>query len=115
MNFLVAFLSKFPIFLLLILSALSVTIGDAFAKYWSLHTKNIFYVLAILGYLGSSIFYIPTLLKEGLVITSVTWSIMSTAGFLIVGLLIFKEALTTIQIVGVLFGVVSLVMLSFGK
>ncbi len=113
MNFLVKILQGWPVILLLILSAISVTAGDFFAKYWSTNQKTIFYILAILGYAGSSIFYIPTLLKEGLVVTSVIWSILSIIGFLIIGLVIFKETLSMVQIIGVTLGVASLILLSF--
>lgn len=107
--------SKIPIILLLVLSALSVTTGDFFAKYWSTNGKNVFYLLAILGYIGSSIFYIPTLTKEGLVVTSVIWGVLSMVGLLIVGLFIFKENLTTLEMWGAGLGVASLIVFSFSK
>ena len=115
MNFIIALLSKFPVPLLLIMSAASVVAGDFFAKYWSLHTRSIFFVLAVIGYLGSSFFYIPTLLKEGLVVTSVIWSVLSIVGFLLVGLIVFKETLNPLQSVGVGLGVLSLIILSLAK
>lgn len=105
-------MQKIPVFILLLLSGLSVVTGDYFAKYWSINQKTIFYILAILGYLGSSIFYIPTLLREGLVVTSVIWSLISIIGFLFVGLVIFKEVLTIWQIIGVSVGIIALVILS---
>ena len=113
MNFLVTALQKLPVVVLLVLSALSVTTGDFFAKYWSLHTKNVFYVFAIAGYIGSAIFYIPSLLKKGLVVTSILWSVLSIIGFLAVGLLIFKETLSLRETMGVIFGIISLIILSF--
>ena len=107
------YMQKIPVIVLLLISATGVILGDFFAKYWSLHQRTIFYVIAIVGYLCSSVFYIPTLLRQGLVVTSIIWSLISIIGFLFVGLVIFKETLTTLQMVGVGFGVVSLVILAF--
>ena len=108
----ISLLAKLPIALLLLLSATSVVLGDYFAKSWSLNQKTVFLVLAFLGYLGSSFFYIPTLLQKGLVITSLIWSLLSILGFLFVGLVLFKETLSTLQIVGVCLGVTALIVLS---
>ena len=113
MNFLVIYLQKLPPLLLVSIAALSVIIGDLFAKYWSLNTKNIFYVLAVLFYIGSAIFYIPSLLTKGLVITSVLWTLISTVGLLLVGIFIFKEHISSLEVVGLFFGIISLMILSF--
>lgn len=114
MNFLVNFLQKLPPLLLVTLAAMSVVMGDLFAKYWSLAPKNIFYILAILFYIGSAIFYIPSLLSKGLVITSILWTLISTIGLILVGVVIFKETLSFIQVIGLIFGIISLLILSIG-
>jgi len=101
-----------PVALMLVLSATSVVLGDLFAKVWSINQRGLFFGIAIVGYFLSGLFYIPTLLKKGLVITSVMWSLLSIVGFLLIGLLLFKESLTPLQIVGVLLGIVALIFLS---
>lgn len=105
-------LAKIPWPILLILSSTGVALGDFYGKYWSINQKGGFYALAMFGYFLSGFFYLPTLLGKGLVITSLIWSILSIIFFLFIGLVIFKETLTTIQIVGVFLGVVSLIVLS---
>ncbi len=105
-------LSKIPWQILLVLSAAGVALGDYYGKYWSLNQKSSFYAVAVFGYFLSGFFYLPTLLKKGLVLTSLIWSILSITFFLFIGLVIFKETLTTTQIVGVVFGVIALVILS---
>lgn len=105
-------MGKVPVLVLLSLSGLGVISGDVFAKYWSLHQRWPFFAAAIFGYFVSSFFYIPTLLREGLVITSIIWSLISLIGFLFIGLVIFKESLTLHQGIGVAFGLVSLVILA---
>lgn len=107
--------SKLPVAVLLLMSAASVVTGDYFAKLWSTNQRPLFLVVALLGYFGSGFFYTPTLLREGLVVTSVLWSVLSIVGFLIIGLVIFKESLTTIESIGVASGVVSLLILAFAS
>ncbi len=103
---------KIPIPVLLLLSGTGVILGDTFAKYWSLDPRWSIFVAAMIGYLASGFFYIPSLLREGLVITSVIWSLISIIGFLFVGLVVFKEHLTLVQWIGVMFGVVSMLVLA---
>lgn len=98
--------------MLLGLSAAGVIAGDYFAKFWSTNQKGIFVLLAVLGYAASSLFYIPTLLREGLVITSLIWSILAIIGFLVIGLFVFNETLSTVQWIGVGLGIGSLIILA---
>jgi multidrug transporter EmrE-like cation transporter len=104
-------MGKIPVIILLILSSISVTTGDFFAKYWSLKSRPIFYVLAIIGYIGSAVFYIPTVKRQGLVVTSLVWALLSTLGLLAIGLLYFKETLTPLQKVGVVLATIALLIL----
>ena len=103
---------KLTVQTLLLFSASAVVAGDYFAKLWSTNQRTVFLLAAFLGYFLSSVFYIPTLLREGLVVTSVIWSLLSIIGFLFVGLVIFREQLTTLQIIGVIFGIIALAILS---
>lgn len=103
---------KIPIWALLALSGTGVVLGDTMAKVWSLNPRWSIFVVAMLGYFVSGFFYIPSLLREGLVITSVIWSLISIIGFLFVGLVFFKEHLTLIQWIAVALGVVSLLILA---
>jgi len=105
-------LARFPVLVLLIISAAGVVSGDLFAKTWSTNQKPIFFALAILGYAVSALFYVPTLLRDSLIITSIIWSLLSIIGFLIIGLVIFHETLTPTQTVGVVIGVIALLVLA---
>lgn len=112
MNLYLSFTSKLPILVLLLLSAASVVAGDYFAKRWSLDRGSMLYLLAVLGYFGSSFFYLPTLLRGGLVVTSIIWSVLSIAGFLLIGFFVFHEKVNALQIAGIVLGIVSVVLLS---
>jgi multidrug transporter EmrE-like cation transporter len=106
-------MTKIPAAILLMLSATSVVSGDYFAKLWSVNRSGTILALALVAYACSGIFYTPTLVRNGLVVTSLIWSLVSTVGFLVIGFAIFKENLTLAQGIGVAFGVVSLVVLAF--
>ena len=106
-------MASFSPWLLVTLAAISVILGDVFAKYWSQNQRLTYYLLGLVFYFLSGFLYIPSLLKEGLVVTSVLWSLIGTIGFVVVGLVFFKETLTLMQGVGVGFGVVALVILAF--
>ncbi len=110
---LLQWMGSFSPWLLVVLSSISVIAGDYFAKSWSVSQKTGLYLLSLLGYLLSSFFYIPSLLKEGLVITAVVWDMISVIGFLFIGLVLFHETLTTLQWVGVGLGLASLAVLAF--
>jgi len=115
MNLFTKILPSLPVYVLLLLSSIGVITGDYFAKLWSTNTKTIFLILAFVGYFVSAFFYIPTLLREGLIITSVIWSLISIAGFLAIGFLIFKESLNCLQVVGICLGIISLVILTIAE
>ncbi len=104
--------SKIPVFGLILLAATSVIIGDYSAKAWSVSHSNLYLFLAFLGYFFSGFFYIPTLLREGLIITSVLWGLLSTIGFIVIGYVIFKESLSISQTIAVSLGVVSILILT---
>lgn len=104
-------MAKIPVIYLLILSGSGVIVGDIAAKYWSTNLQTAYFMIAIVGYFASGFFYIPVLLREGLVVTSVIWSLISMLGFVFIGLVMFKESLTAIQSIGVAFGVISMIIL----
>ena len=106
-------MASFSPWLLVTLAAISVILGDVFAKYWSQNQRMLYYVLGLIFYLLSGFFYIPSLLKEGLVVTSTLWSLLGIIGFLVIGLVFFKEPLTLLQGIGVAFGAVSLIIFAF--
>jgi len=108
-------LPRLPMYALIVLSACGVILGDYSAKTWSVNHSPLWLALAFVGYLASAFFYIPLLLKDGLVVTSLLWDLLSVAGFLAIGLVIFKEDLTPLQTAGAAFGVVALVILSIGE
>jgi len=105
-------MGKIPVLVLLAISGIGVIAGDVFAKYWSMNPRWSLLAVTIFCYFTSSFFYVPTLLREGLVVTSIIWSLISLIGFLFVGLVLFRESVTFHQGIGVAFGLVALVILA---
>ncbi len=103
---------KIPLSLLFCISALFVGTGDYLAKKWSLAPSWGLLTSALGCYLVSSFFYLQTLLRKGLVISSLIWSIASIIAFLFVGLVVFRETLSTVQLLGVVAGIISVLLLS---
>jgi multidrug transporter EmrE-like cation transporter len=99
----------------LLIAAFATIAGDLFAKYWSLNRRPLFLGLALLGYFIGSFFYIPSLLKEGLVVTSIIWTLVATLGFILIGLIVFKEQLSFWQGVGVALGALALIVFAFAE
>jgi len=59
------------------------------------------------------LFFTPILVKSGLITASLIYSIISIAGFLCIGTLVYHEHLTAFQITGVSIGIVAVILLSF--
>jgi multidrug transporter EmrE-like cation transporter len=90
MNFIAMLLNRLPSIALILIAASCTISGDYFAKSWSVTHRQTFYLLALLGYMLSGFFYIPVLQKQGLVISSLLWSIVTIVGFLIIGFVFFQ-------------------------
>jgi multidrug transporter EmrE-like cation transporter len=113
-NAYLSFLGSVPVLGLILMAAVSVSVGDYAAKAWSLnHSQREWYLLlAFAGYFFSGFFYIPTLLRDSLIITSVLWVLLSAVGFLVIGIVIFKETLSLPQTIGVILGIISVLVLT---
>ena len=98
----------FPISLLIFFEL----VADYFSKEYSLKGGWIFWCLAILGYIVANIFWLNAIrngsgLAQGAIIFSVGSAVVAVA----LGILLFKEHVNYIQIVGCLLGVVSLILI----
>lgn len=105
-------MNKFPVFVLVLCSAGGVILGDYAAKSWSITHNGSSLLMAWFGYFLSGFFYVPTLLREGLIVTSVLWVLLSTLGYLTIGFLIFKESLSVVQLFAVALGIISIFVLT---
>lgn len=104
---------------LLAASGVFAIIADTIAKLWSLNSDGprgrLLWLCAIAFYQLASVAYVGTLKADGLVKTSLVWSVFTTFGFLLVGMVGFRASLTATQAVGVAFGSVSLACFMLGR
>lgn len=112
MHYLLALATAVPVIVLVAVAAAANVAGDYVAKLWSEAPQVWLYAGAVALYGLSGFIYIPSLLREGLIVTSMAWTLITFIGFVLVGLFIFGEHLTTLQWAGVGCGVVALVLLS---
>lgn len=87
-------------------------ISDIVAKEWSLHDKLWIAGIALVGYIATNIFWLYALkagvgLGRGVVVFSVGSAILGV----LVGLIVYKEQITTLQLVGIIFGVISFTLI----
>lgn len=108
----IALVSKFPVVILITLAALTTIAGDYFGKLWSVNLNHANFFIGLIFYLLAGLFYFPSLLRGNLISTSIAWTVLATAGFLIVGFVIFHEELSTLQWLGVSFGVIAIFLLN---
>ena len=110
MNLYLNLASFIPVFFLLIFSAMGIIIGDYFAKCWSENHEILYFFSALIGYFLAAVFYIPTLLREQLISASIICSFLEALGCLVIGFIIFKEKFNYFELIGIFFGVLSLIL-----
>ncbi|MEK7182239.1 MAG: EamA family transporter [Patescibacteria group bacterium] len=88
-------------------------IADVFAKEWSLGNRSFFFaILALFSYLlANSSWLVALKYGSGLARGAVVFSIASAILAVFIGLVFYKESLTTIQTVGVFIGLISLILI----
>lgn len=87
-------------------------VADVFAKEYSLKNTWLLWSLAILSYVIANAFWLNAIkngsgLGKGAIIFSLVSAVMAT----IIGILVYREVLTKIQLVGVVLGIISLVFI----
>ena len=102
-------MSWLPFIILLIVFEM---IADILAKEWSLRGHTFLWIGSIAAYIIANVFWLSSLkngagLSRGAVIFSVASAILA----LFIGLVLYKETFSKLQITGMIFGVVSLVLI----
>lgn len=86
--------------------------ADILSKEWSLHGNWIRWTGAILGYVVANVFWLFALKGgSGLARGAAIFSIASAIIALILGVILYKENLTTIQSIGIGMGIISLILI----
>lgn len=102
-----------PAMIWLIISALFFAFGEFLSKKFAL-APSLYYVVAVVViYALGALAWLPAILqKNQLSIVGAIWSVMSLMATVLIGILIFGEKLNAIGIFGIIFAVISIVLLS---
>lgn len=96
---------------LIILVIFEVT-ADIFAKEWSLKDKPIFWIGAFVCYFLASVFWLTTIKSGSGLARGVTiFSVASTILAILIGVLLYKESVTSIELAGMIVGVIAIILL----
>ncbi len=97
----------------LIGSAVFFAFGEFLSKKFALAPSLHYVVIIVVIYSLGVLAWLPAILeKNQLSIVGSIWSVLSLMATVLIGVLIFKEKLNTIGIVGIIFAVIAIVLLS---
>lgn len=100
-----------PIWLLLSASAFAV--GEYLSKQWGYAPSFPFAIVVVGTYAIGSFLWLPALLHNNhLAIMGTAWLLLATTATVAIGILVFHEQVTTTKGLGIVFSLVSLVLLS---
>ncbi len=88
--------------------------ADFLFKKWSMDVvgKNFFFIFGLLLYLAGSFFWVSTLKYEFLSKSATIFLILNLIGVVLIGAVIFKEDLSLINKIGIVFGIISIILIS---
>lgn len=99
----------------LIVSAIFFAVGEFLSKKFSLDPKIYYVVLILFVYSLGVLAWLPAIMqKNQLSIVGTIWSVLSLLITVVIGVLIFNEKLSLPGIIGIVFSVVAIVLLSIG-
>ena len=100
----------------LVVSALFFAAGEFFSKKFALKPSFSVVIFILMAYILGTLAWLPAILqKNRLSITGTIWSIMSLLATVLIGVLIFKEKLSLIGIIGIMLAVIAISLLSFAQ
>lgn len=102
-----------PAWLWIVVSSVFFAFGEFISKKFALNPGwGLFLAFLVVDTISASA-WIPAIFeKNQLSITGVMWSIVSLMATVLIGLLVFNEKLTLVQSIGIMFGMVSVILLS---
>ncbi len=101
------------VFIWLFISMVCFGLGEYFSKQLatSLNTKTVIQVLV--SYFLATLAWIPAIHRYNVIsVVGVIWSVLSILITVILGLIVFKEPVTTFKVVGIILAILSVIFLS---
>jgi len=101
------------IYFLLLVVTVSIleVVGDILFKEWTIRTDKIFLIAGIIAYLAATTFWAFSLKFQNLSKAVVIFGILTIIIGVLVGVFLYKEELSTLNIIGIFLGLVSIVLL----
>ena len=97
----------------LLLSVLVTMYGDYLSKKFALSPSWRYVVIISIVYAIGTLFWLPAILqKNELSIVGAMWAVMLYVGIVSIGLIIFKETVSSFGILGIILGLISIIFLS---
>ena len=97
----------------LVVSAIFFAVGEFLSKEFALSPKIFYVVLILVIYSLGVLEWLPAILeRNSLSIVGTLWSVLSLLATILIGVLIFKEKLSIAGIIGIIFAVIAIVLLS---
>ena len=97
----------------LIISALFFAVGEFLSKKFALGPKLVYVILILAVYSLGTLAWLPAILqKNSLSVVGTMWSVLSLLTTILIGVLIFKENLSTLGIIGIILAIIAIVFLS---
>ena len=107
-------LIKFMWILFLLFLIVFEAIADIFAKNYSLHAGVFYFLGAIVAYVVANVFWLFSLRSgAGLARGAIIFSVASAIVAVLLGLLLYRETVSARGITGILFGIVSLILILY--
>lgn len=97
--------------ILLLIGGVILTIGDIFMKKWVNTNSYVFYIVGLAIYLIGLNFLAQSFKFKNIAVASVIFVIFNVVTLSIVSWLYFKETLSMMQIIGIIIGIMSIVIL----
>jgi multidrug transporter EmrE-like cation transporter len=106
-------LLSLPYIFWLIVSAVLFAVGEFLSKKFALSPNWSYIVILLIVDAASLLSWLPAIMqKNQLSIVGVMWSVLSLLATALIGILIFSEKLNTLSFLGIVFGLISVVLLS---
>ncbi len=106
-------MNLFPL-LLLFFGGVILTAGDIVAKQWVISNKNYLFFAVLFLYLIGLIFLIFSFKYKNIAIASLMFVIFNITTLTIFSWFYFNERLTTVEMVGIVLGLVAVSLLEYG-
>ena len=97
--------------ILLLIGGIILTLGDILMKQWVITNRYLFYFIGLVVYLIGLNFLAQSFKFKNIAVASVIFVIFNVVTLSLVSWLYFKETLSLMQIVGIMLGIASIIVL----